>query len=87
MTTWGKETAEDCDDEETDIKPKRKRSRRIAPDALEYLKTKREAEMELRKEDMELRKEQLSMENKRLEAEQTRQMQTQEQYIIIYRPN
>ena len=80
MTSWGKEADEDGI-EEADIKPKRKRSRRSGADPLEYLKIKKDAEMELKKEEMELRKEQLRMENMRYEAEQfllqQRQMQQQ----------
>lgn len=84
MTSWGKEAAEDGD-EEADIKPRRKRNRRSAADPLEYLKIKREAEMEMKKEEMALRKEQVNMENKRLEAEQGRQMQMQEQFLLQQR--
>ena len=79
MTSWGKETAEDGNEEEA-TKPKRqKRSRRSGTDPLEYLKTKREAEMEMKKEEMAFRREQLSMEGKIIEAEQKRQAQMQEQ--------
>ncbi|KAK3731796.1 hypothetical protein QZH41_007617 [Actinostola sp. cb2023] len=86
MTSWGKDAAEE-DEEEVDIKikTKRKRSRRSNEDPLEYLKIKRETEMELKKEEMSLKKEQLSMENKRLEAEQGRQMQMQEQFLLQQR--
>lgn len=65
MTSWGKETAEDgtCNEEEA-TKPKCKRSRRSGIDPLEYFKTKREAERELKKEEMAFRREQLSMEEK-----------------------
>ena len=51
MTSWGKETAEDGNEEEAS-KPKRRRSGRSGTDPLEYLKTKREAEMEMKKEEM-----------------------------------
>ena len=79
MTSWGKETAEDGNEEEA-TKPKRqKRSRRSGTDPLEYLKTKREAEMEMKKEEMAFRRQQLSMEGKIIEAEQKRQAQMQEQ--------
>lgn len=84
MTSWGKETAEDGNEEEA-TKPKRKRSRRSGTDPLEYLKTKREAEMEMKKEEMAFRREQLSMEEKRIEAEQKRQAQMQEQFLIQQR--
>ena len=85
MTSWGKEAAEDGNEEEA-TKPKRqKRSRRSGTDPLEYLKTKREAEMEMKKEEMAFRREQLSMEGKRIEAEQKRQAQMQEQFLIQQR--
>ena len=58
MTSWGKETVEDADEDENN-KPRRKRSRRSGGDPLEYLKTEREAQMELKKEEMALRREQL----------------------------
>ena len=80
MTSWGKETAEDADEDENN-KPRRKRSRRSGGDPLEYLKTEREAQMELKKEEMALRREQLNMEEKRLEAEQKRQAHMQEQLL------
>lgn len=84
MTSWGKEAAEDGDEDE-DPKPRRKRNRRSGADPLEYLKIKREADVELKKEEMALRKDHLSMENKRLEAEQARQMQMQEQLLLQQR--
>ena len=46
MASWRKEKAEDGNEEE-DIKPRWKRSRRSGVDPLENLKAKREAEMEL----------------------------------------
>ena len=84
MTSWGKETAEDGNKEE-DTKPRRKRSRRSGTDPLEYLKTKRETEMELKKEEMALRREQLNMEEKKLEVEQKREVQMQEQCLFQQR--
>ena len=84
MTSWGKETAEDVNEEEN-TNPRRKRSRRSGSDPLEYLKMKRETEMELKKEEMVLRKEQLNLEEKRMEAEQKRQAQMQEQFLLQQR--
>ena len=84
MTSWGKETAKDVDEEEN-TKPTRKRSRRSGNDPFEYLKTKRETEMELKKEEMALRREQLNFEEKRMEAERKRQAQMQEQFLLQQR--
>ena len=53
MASWGKEAAEDGNEEEG-TKPRHKRSRRSGTDPLEYLKTKREAEMEIKTEEMAL---------------------------------
>ena len=84
MTSWGKETAEDVNEEEN-TNPRRKRSRRSGSDPLEYLKMKRETEMELKKEEMLFLKEQLNLEEKRMEAEQKRQAQMQEQFLLQQR--
>ena len=84
MTSWGKETAEDVDEEEN-TKPRCKRSRRSGNDPFEFLKMKRETEMELKKEEMALRREQLSFEEKRMEAKQKRQAQMQEQFLLQQR--
>lgn len=51
MILWGKEIVEDGNEEEV-IKFKCKRSRRSGIDLLEYLKIKREVEMEMKKEEM-----------------------------------
>ena len=86
MKTWGKENQKE-DDEEVEEKP-RKRNRRSTADPLDYLASKRESEMELRKEELQLRKQQLELECKR-QAQmqeqmlfQQRQMQQQMQLML-----
>ena len=87
MKTWGKENQKE-DDEEVEEKPRRKRNRRNTVEPLEYLASKRESEMELRKEELHLRKQQLELESKR-QAQmqeqmlfQQRQMQQQMQLML-----
>ena len=84
MTSWGKETAEDVDEEEN-TNPRRKRSMRSGSDPLKYLKMKRETEIELKKEEIALCGEQLNFEEKRMEAKQKRQAQMQEQVLLHQR--
>ena len=86
MKTWGKESQKD--DEEVEEKPRRKRNKRSTVGPLEYLASKRDSEMELRKEELQLRKQQLELESKR-QAQmqeqmlfQQRQMQQQMQLML-----
>lgn len=65
MKTWGEGTSE----------PRRKRNRGKASDPLEYLSTRREEEMDLKRQ-------QMGLEAKRIKTEQQRQAQLQEQMVL-----
>ena len=75
MTTWGEGKFNDDEESTESSEPRRKRNRRKASDPLEYLSTRREEEMDLKRQQMEL-------EAKRIEIEQQRQAQLQEQMVL-----
>ena len=84
MESWGKRSAkegneDDDDDEDDQVVKRRKRTRRSAVDPMDYLKMRRESEIEMKKEEMALLKEKLALEDKRIELEKKRQAQIEEQ--------
>lgn len=64
MKTWGEGKSNDDEESTESSEPRRKRNRRKASDPLEYLSTRREEEMDLKRQQMELEAKRMKLNNR-----------------------